>query len=111
MKGPHTQVFDLADAEPAAEPPPLRLPRNYLDGFRDLYTLECPEVRTIVGMSGHAFPVNAFRPPLGKVRACERSKIIDPVTEKPAVRNVFRKDECVLALRSVLVWWSSRLGR
>src|ERR1019366_2387607 len=31
---------------------------------------------------------------------------------RPA-RSTFplRKDECVLALRSVLVWWSSRLGR
>jgi hypothetical protein len=59
LKGAHKQVFDFADANPAAEPPPLRLPRNYLDAFRDVYHVEFPEVRTVVGISGHAFPVNA----------------------------------------------------
>ena len=59
LKEKHKQVFDMADSDPAAEPPPLRLPRNYLDAFRDLYKLEFQQVRTIVGISGRAFPVNA----------------------------------------------------
>ena len=59
LKGQHKQVFDMADSDPAAQPPPLRLPRNYLDAFREVYKVEFPEVRIVVGISGHAFPVNA----------------------------------------------------
>src|SRR6266550_3396239 len=48
LKGQHKQVFDMLDADPAAEPPPLRLPRNYMDTFRDVYKVEFPQVQTIV---------------------------------------------------------------
>ena len=92
LKAQHKQVFDMADADPAAEPPPLRLPRNYLDAFRDVYKLEFPEVRTVVGISGHAFPVNASDRLWEKYALGERSKIIDPLTKKPAVRNIFMDD-------------------
>ena len=108
LKGQHKEVFDMADADPAAEPPPLRLPRNYLDGFRDLYKLEFPEVRTIVGISGHAFPVNASDRLWEKYALGERSKIIDPVTKKPAVRNVFMDDSTLgvraLQARGTIFW-------
>ena len=90
--GQHKQVFDMADADPAGEPPPLRLPRNYLDAFRDLYKLEFPAIRTVVGISGHAFPVNASDRLWEKYALGERSKIIDPATKQPAVRNVFMDD-------------------
>jgi hypothetical protein len=59
LKARHKQVFDLADVNLAAEPRALRFPRNYLDTFREVYKLEFPEVRTIVGISGRAFPINA----------------------------------------------------
>src|SRR5262245_28007533 len=36
LKGKHMQVFDLADGDPTSAPPPLRLPRNYMDAFRDV---------------------------------------------------------------------------
>jgi hypothetical protein len=108
LKGPHKQVFDLADADPAAEPPPLRLPRNYLDAFRDVYKLQFPDVRTIVGISGHAFPVNASDRLWEKYALGERSKIIDPVTRKPAVRNVFMDDATLgvkaLQARGTIFW-------
>ena len=108
LKAPHKQVFDFADANPAAEPPPLRLPRNYLDGFRDVYKLEFPEVRTIVGISGHAFPVNASDRLWEKYALGERSKIIDPVTKKPAVRNIFIDDSTLgvraLQARGTIFW-------
>ena len=108
LKGPHKQVFDFADADPSAEPPPLRLPRNYLDGFRDVYTLAFPEVRTIVGISGHAFPVNASDRLWEKYALGERSKIIDPVTKKPAVRNIFMDDSTLgvraLQARGTIFW-------
>jgi hypothetical protein len=108
LKGAHKQVFDLADADPAAEPPPLRLPRNYLDAFRDVYKLDFAEVRTIVGISGHAFPVNASDRLWEKYALGERSKIIDPVTKKPAVRNVFMDDSTLgvraLQARGTIFW-------
>jgi len=108
LKARHKQVFDMADADPAAEPPPLRLPRNYLDAFRDVYKLEFPDVRTVVGISGHAFPVNASDRLWEKYALGERSKIIDPVTKKPAVRNIFMDDKtlgvAVLQARGTIFW-------
>src|SRR3954452_17166706 len=88
LKGQHKQVFDMADADPGGEPPPLRLPRNYLDAFRDVYKLEASEVRTVVGISGRAFPINASDRIWEKYALGERSKLIDPLTKKPAVRNI-----------------------
>ena len=108
LKAPHKQVFDFADANPAAEPPPLRLPRNYLDGFRDVYKLEFPEIRTVVGISGRAFPVNASDRLWEKYALGERSTIIDPVTKKPAVRNIFLDDGTLgvkaLQARGTIFW-------
>jgi hypothetical protein len=104
----HKQVFDMADADPAGEPPPLRLPRNYLDAFRDVYKLDFPDVRTVVGISGHAFPVNASDRLWEKYALGERSKIIDPVTKKPAVRNIFLDDRTLgvkaLQARGTIFW-------
>jgi hypothetical protein len=108
LKGQHKQVFDLLDTDPMAEPPALRLPRNYLDGFRDLYRLEFPEVRTIVGIAGASFPVNASDRLWEKYALGERSKIIDPVTKKPAVRNIFTDDATLgvkaLQARGTIFW-------
>jgi hypothetical protein len=108
LKGQHKQVFDMADADPAGEPPPLRLPRNYLDGFRDVYKLAFPEIRTIVGISGRAFPVNASDQLWEKYALGERSKILDPVTKKPAVRNIFMDDSTLgvkaLQARGTIFW-------
>jgi len=108
LKGQHKQVFDMADSDPAGEPPPLRLPRNYLDAFRDVYKLEFSEVRTVVGISGRAFPVNASDRLWEKYALGERSKIIDPVTKKPAVRNIFMDDSTLgvkaLQARGTIFW-------
>jgi hypothetical protein len=113
LKGPHKQVFDMADADPAAEPRPLRLPRNYLDAFRDVYKLEFPEVRTVVGISGHAFPINASDRLWEKYALGERSKIMDPVTKKPAVRNIFM-DEGTLGVRALqargTIFWQCNIA-
>src|SRR5215510_8110939 len=79
----HKQVFDMADSDPAAEPPPLRLPRNYLDAFRDVLKLEFPEVRIVVGITSHSFPVNASDRLWEKYALGQGRKIIDPVTKQP----------------------------
>ena len=108
LKGPHKQVFDLADSDPASQPPPLRLPRNYLDAFRDVYRVEFPDVRTVIGISGHAFPYNASDRLWAKYALGDRSKIIDPVTKQPAVRNIFMDDATLgvkaLQARGTIFW-------
>jgi hypothetical protein len=100
LKAQHKQVFDLGEVDLVADARPLRFPRNYLDTFRDVYALEFPEVKTIVGISGRAFPINASDRLWEKYALGERSKIIDPVTMKPAVRNIFM-DERTLGVKSL----------
>ncbi len=108
LKGKHRQVFDMADTNPASEPPPLRLPRNYLDGFRDVYKQSFPDIQTIVGISGRAFNVNASDRLWEKYALGERSKIDDPTTGKPAIRNLYLDDPTLgvkaLQARGTIFW-------
>ena len=108
LKGKHKQVFDMADTDPAGEPPPLRLPRNYMDTFRDVLKREFPEVRTVIGISGRAFAVNASDRLWAKYALGERWKIVDPVTRQPAVRNIFMDDSTLgvkaLQQRGAIFW-------
>jgi hypothetical protein len=108
LKGRHMQVFDMADGDPAATPPPLRLPRNYLDAFRDVYGLAFPDIRTIVGIARDAFPVNASDRLWAKYTLGERWKITDPETKQPAVRNIFMDDRTLgvkaLQARGTIFW-------
>lgn len=108
LKGRHKQVFDMADADPAGQPPPLRLPRNYMDTFRDVYKVEFPAVQTIVGITSRAFPVNASDRLWEKYALGERSKILDPTTKQPAVRNVYLDDPTLgvkaLQARGTIFW-------
>ena len=92
MKGTHKQLYDLGGLELAADPRPLRFARNFLDTFRDVYHLEYPDINTAVGISGPAFPMNASDRLWAKYKLGERSKIIDPMTKQPAVRNIFYDD-------------------
>ena len=89
LKGSHKQLYDLGGHDLADDPRPLRFARNFLDTFRDVYKLEFPDINTAVGISGPAFPMNASDRLWAKYRLGERSKIVDPTTKQPAVRNVF----------------------
>ncbi len=89
MKGSHKQLYDLGSHDLASDPRPLRFARNFLDTFRDVYRLEFPDINTAVGISGPAFPMNASDTLWAKYRLGERSKIVDPTTKQPAVRNIF----------------------
>ena len=89
MKGKHKQLYDFGGLELADDPRALRFTRNFLDTFRDVYRLEYPDINTAVGISGPAFPMNATDRLWAKYKLGERSKIIDPVTKQPAVRNIF----------------------
>ena len=113
LKGKHKQVFDLADIDPMAEPPALRLPRNYLDAFRDVYKLEFPDVQTVVGITGRAFALNASDRLWAKYGLGERSKIIDPTTGKPAIRNIFMDDKTlgIKALQALgTIFWQCNIA-
>jgi hypothetical protein len=89
MKGQHKQLYDLGSQEFSEDARALRFCRNFLDTFRDTYKLEFPNVNTAVGISGPAFPMNASDRLWAKYKLGERSKIIDPMTKAPAVRNIF----------------------
>jgi hypothetical protein len=108
MKGQHKQLYDLGSMEFSEDPRALRFCRNLLDTFRETYKLEFPNVNTAVGISGPAFPMNASDRLWVKYRLGERSKIIDPMTKMPAVRNIFLEggDLSVKALqaRGTVFW-------
>jgi hypothetical protein len=89
LKGKHRQLYDLGSHELSVDPRPLRFARNFLDTFRDVYHHEYPDINTAVGISGPAFPMNASDRLWAKYKLGERSKIIDPMTKQPAVRNIF----------------------
>jgi hypothetical protein len=108
LNGKHKQVYDLGGLDLAADPSPLRFARNFLDTFRDVYKLEFPDINTAVGISGPAFPMNASDKLWEKYQLGERSKIIDPMTKKPAVRNIFLADGNIsiktMQARGTLFW-------
>jgi len=89
LKGSHRQLYDLGSHDLASDPRPLRFARNFLDTFRDVYRLEFPDIDTAIGISGPAFPMNASDKLWVKYRLGERSKIVDPTTKQPAIRNIF----------------------
>ncbi|MGC4082242.1 MAG: hypothetical protein QM736_09090 [Vicinamibacterales bacterium] len=69
LKGAHMQVFDMADTDPAGEPPPLRLPRNYMDTFRDVYKRRSHEIRSHGRHLGARLRRQRVRSSVGEVHA------------------------------------------
>ena len=108
LKAKHRQVFDLGEVNLVADARPLRFPRNYLDAFHDVFALDFPEIKTIVGISGTAFGINASDRLWEKYALGERSKIVDPATKQPAIRNVFLNEESLgvkaLQARGTIFW-------
>ena len=84
LTGKHRQVFDLSDMEVG-----LIVVKNWLDAWQDLYGLKHPEVNAVVGIGGHAFPINASDALYAKYPIGELWKVNDPATGKPALRNTF----------------------
>jgi len=108
LRGKHKQLYDLGSFNLGADQAPLRYTRNFLDTFRDVYALESPEINTLVGVSGPAFALNASDRLWEKYALGERSKIIDPSTMKPAVRNIILDGSNVsikaLQARGTIFW-------
>jgi len=101
MKGKHKQLYDLGSFDLAADNRPLRFCRNFLDTFREVYKLEHPQINSAVGISGPAFPLNASDRLWEKYKLGERSKILDPKTKQPAVRNIFLDDGSDISIKAI----------
>jgi len=114
MKGKHKQLYDLGGLALADDPRPLRFTRNFLDTFRDEYHLEFPDINTAVGISGPAFPMNASDRLWAKYKLGERSKIVDPMTKQPAVRNIFYDDGSDISVKAIqargAVFWQCNVA-
>jgi hypothetical protein len=101
MKGKHKQLYDLGSFDLAADNRPLRFCRNFLDTFRDVYKLEHPQINSAVGISGPAFAMNASDRLWEKYKLGERSKIIDPMTKQPSIRNIFLDDGSDISIKAI----------
>ena len=84
LKGKHKQVFDFSDLDIG-----LIVVKNWLDAWKKVYNLEHPQLNAVVGIGGHAFPVNASDEMYRKFPIGELWKVNDPDTGKPAMRNIF----------------------
>ena len=108
LKGQHKQVYDLGGHNLTDDLRVLRFPRNLLDTFHDVFKLQASDISTIVGISGHAFPINASDRLWAKYGLGERANLNDPATGKPAVRNIFLDDPEIgvkaLQARGTMFW-------
>jgi hypothetical protein len=101
LKGRHKQAFDYGSFDLSADGRPLRFVRNYLDPFRDVFSLQFPEINTAVGISRDAFPINVTDAIWEKYKLGERWKIIDPTTKQPAVRNIYLNDGGDISMKAL----------
>ena len=65
--------------------------KNYLNGMRDGWGIEAPEVLPLLGVSGDAYPIVFNDGIWEKYQYGVSSKTIDPRTGQPSVRNIFWK--------------------
>ena len=84
LRGKHRQVFDLSNMEIG-----LVVVRNWFDAHETVYGLRYPGVNAVIGIGGHAFPINAGDELYRKFPIGELWKVTDPETGQPAVRNPF----------------------
>jgi hypothetical protein len=101
VKGKHKQLYDLGSFDLGADNRPLRFCKNFLDTFHDVYKLQHPEINTAVGISGPAFAMNASDRLWEKYKLGERSKIIDPMTKQPSIRNIFVDDGSDISIKAM----------
>jgi hypothetical protein len=82
----HKQYFDVASYSQGGA---LFYAKNYLNGVRDGWGAEYPDVPVVLGMHGDAYPI-VFQDQLWqKFEWGKEKKTDDPRTKAPAVRNVF----------------------
>lgn len=84
LTGKHKQVFDFSNMDIG-----LLVVKNWLDAHQAVYGLSGKDLSAVVGIGGHAFPVNASDALYQKFPIGELWKVNDPDTGKPAMRNIF----------------------
>jgi len=84
LTGKHKQVFDLSNLELG-----LLVVKNWFDAHEAVYGLKHPSVNAVIGIGGHAFPINAGHALWQKYPIGTQWKLNDPDTGKPAERNIF----------------------
>lgn len=84
LTGKHKQVFDFNNMDIG-----LRVVMNWFDAWESVYGLRQPDLNAVVGISGHAFPVNASDAMYARYPIGELWSVTDPATGKAAVRNIF----------------------
>jgi hypothetical protein len=88
LKGKHKQLFDFGHAD-VSEESHLVVVRNWLNAHKEVFGLESPDVNTIVGIAGHAYPLNASDSVWENYPIGEQWKIKDPRTNTWAKRNIY----------------------
>jgi hypothetical protein len=84
LKGKHKQVFDTGNLDLT-----LIVVTNYLDAANEVFGLSYPDVNTVVGIGGSAFPYNANDAIWAKYEVGRRWKVKDPATNEWATKNIF----------------------
>jgi hypothetical protein len=92
FKGKHRQLFDFGDAD-ISEDSHLVVVRNWLNAHKEVFGLESPQVNTIVGIAGHAYPINASDSLWESYPIGEQWKIKDPRTNTWAKRNIYNEPD------------------
>jgi hypothetical protein len=82
----YKMVFDIGTY---ADGGGLYYAKNYLNGMRDGWGIESPDVIAVLGISGDAFPIVFNDTVWTKYKLGESSKTTDPRTNVPAVRNIW----------------------
>jgi hypothetical protein len=81
----HKQIFDIPTYNDGAG---LFYAKNYLNAQRDAYGAQYPDVQTVLGIHGEAYPVVFADAIWDKYEFGKRSKVKDPRTGKWTRRNV-----------------------
>lgn len=79
-------VFDIGAYQDGGG---LYYAKNYLNGMRDGWEVEAPNVMAILGISGDAYPIVFNDTIWEKYKYGESSKTNDPRTGQPSIRNVW----------------------
>jgi hypothetical protein len=82
----HRMLFDIGSYDDGGG---LHYARNYLNGMRDGWGAEAPDVIAILGISGNAYPLVFNDAMWAKYAFGESTKTNDPRTLSAAQRNVF----------------------
>lgn len=86
LKGKHRTVFDVAAHRNGK---PLAQAKNYLDAWRDAFTVPERDLNLILGVHGDAMPFVLNDSLWARYKIGEQYEVLDGGTKSPSVRNIF----------------------